>query len=370
MILNKEMQDVLSAYVDVRQVAGIEGYGNGHINDTHLVTVWKNEDKTESYRLILQRINTKIFKNPVQLMENITKVTEWIYKKIEARGGDAGREVLHIVPTKENVSYFVSEEGNYYRVYTFIENGVCLDAPRTREDLVESGLAFGGFQGDLADFPAEKLYETIPDFHNTVKRLEVLKQAVAEDVCGLVAGVKEEIDFVLSQEETVTYCAQCKEKLPLRVTHNDTKLNNVMLDAITEKALCVLDLDTVMPGYVMDDFGDGIRIGASTALEDEKDLTKVSCDLAMFHAFTQGFLKGTEGRLTEDEIKTLPLGALMMTFECGIRFLTDYLQGNVYFKVAYPEHNLVRARNQFALVKDINKKMSEMNQIMVEFAKI
>lgn len=370
MVLKKELRDVLAAYVNVQNVAEMKTYGSGHINDTNLITVWENDGHTASRRMILQRINHSIFKNPEDLMENIIRVTEWLRQKIETRGGDVSREVLRVIPTKTGQSFYVSEEGNYYRMYSFIENGLCLDLPRTEDDLYESGRAFGIFQGDLADFPVNDLHETIPDFHNTVKRLDALKQAVAEDVCGLVETVEDEIAFALSEEECVTYCAECKKNLPVRVTHNDTKLNNAMLDALTEKALCVLDLDTVMPGYAMDDFGDAIRFGASTALEDEKDLTKVSCDLSMFRAFADGFLKGTNGNLSKEEILLLPLGAKMMTYECGIRFLMDYLQGNVYFKVAYPEHNLVRARNQFELVKDMNGKMDEMNQIMVEFAKI
>lgn len=370
MILKKELSDVLTAYGVVDYVAGVQAYGNGHINDTHLVTLRDVKADSGFTKLIIQKINTSIFKNPVHLMENITQVTQWIQNKIEARGGDVMREALCIVPTKEGDSYFITDEGSYYRAYVFIDGGVCLDKARTPKDLYESGMGFGGFQRCLADFPAENLHETIPDFHNTVKRLEAFKHAVAEDVCNLAASVQSEIDFALSMEEKVTYCAECKKNLPLRVTHNDTKLNNVMLDSETEKALCVLDLDTVMPGYAMDDFGDGIRVGANTALEDEKDLSKVSCDLSLFRAFTEGFLKGTEGSLTKEEIELLPLGALIMAYECGIRFLMDYLQGNVYFKVMYPEHNLVRARNQFALVKDINKKMVELNQIMVEFAKM
>ncbi len=366
----KELWEVLAAYMDVNMVAEIKPYGNGHINDTNLVTVWKDEGHTDSCRMILQRINHGIFKNPDQLMENIVKVTGWLRTKVQERGGDGEREVLSVILTKDGQACYTSQEGNYYRMYTFIDNGICLDLPRKKEDLYESGVAFGVFQGDLADFPVNDLFETIPDFHNTVKRLEALKQAIHEDVCGLVKTVEEEIAFALSEEESVTYCAECKKMLPVRVTHNDTKLNNAMLDTVTEKALCVLDLDTVMPGYAMDDFGDSIRFGASTALEDEKDLSKVSCDIAMFRAFAEGFVKGTGGNLTKEEILLFPLGAKMMTYECGIRFLMDYLQGNVYFKVAYPEHNLVRARNQFALVKDMNKKMDEMNQIMEEFAKI
>jgi len=370
MVRKKELYEVLSAYGIEKSVVDIQAYGNGHINDTDLVTFTDEKDETVFHKLIVQRINTSIFKNPKRLMENIDLVTKWILRKIEERGGDTTREVLRIVPTKDGALYYVSDDGKCYRAYLFIEDGICLEQPRSKEDFYESGIAFGGFQGALADFPAEKLYETIPDFHDTSKRFAALKQAIEEDVCGLAVSVKEEIEFALSQENDVIYCAECKKNLPLRVTHNDTKLNNAMLDAKSQKALCVLDLDTVMPGYAMDDFGDSIRFGASTALEDEKDLSKVSCSLEMFRAYADGFLKGTEGRLTKEEIMLFPLGAKMMTYECGIRFLMDYLQGNVYFKVAYPEHNLVRARNQFALVKDMNKKMDEMNQIMVEFAKI
>ena len=366
-MLKKELHDVLSAYVDVMSIAEIKTYGSGHINDTNLITLWENVEQTASRCMILQRINHAVFKDPGKLMENIMRVTEWLSKKIEARGGDVSREVLHVIPTKTGQSYYVSDAGNYYRMYSFIENGLCLDLPRTKADFYESGVMFGVFQGDLTDFPVKDLHESIPDFHNTVKRLDALKRAIEEDVCGLAHTVKEEIAFALSEEDSVTYCAECKKSLPVRVTHNDTKLNNVMLDETTQKALCVLDLDTVMPGYAMDDFGDSIRFGASTALEDEADLKKVSCDLSMFRAFTEGFIKGTGGNLTKEEILLLPLGAKMMTYECGIRFLMDYLQGNVYFKVAYPEHNLVRARNQFALVKDMNEKMDEMNQIMQEF---
>ena len=363
MELTKELMEVLECYGFSGRLTNVERYGNGHINDTFLLELSDPQEK-----VILQKINGKIFPNAEELMENITRVTDWIADKIRQEGEEPARRVLHIIRTKEGSTYYRTVEGSAYRAYMFIENGLCLEQPRKPEDFYESGMAFGGFQGYLADFPAEKLHETIPDFHNTLWRFGNLKKAVEEDICGRAAVVKDEIEYAFSKENMVIDCFGQKEakNIPLRVTHNDTKLNNAMLDAATEKALCVLDLDTVMPGYAMDDFGDSIRFGTNTAVEDEKDLSKVSCDLELFKAYTEGFIKGTEGRLTEDEITLFPLGAKMMTYECGIRFLTDYLQGDVYFKTAYPEHNLVRARNQFALLKDMDAKTKQMDAIICE----
>lgn len=361
--ITEELQDVLENYGFVSRLETAEAYGNGHINDTLLLNL-----KEPACRVILQKINGKIFPNADELMENICCVTEWIAAKITAEGGDPARRVLHIIPTNGGKAYYKTKAGNAYRAYVFIENGLCLEQPRKPEDFYESGVAFGGFQGYLADFPAEKLYATIQNFHNTLWRFENLKKAVEEDICGRAVSVQEEIIYAFSKEEMIIDCDSQKKqkKIPLRVTHNDTKLNNAMLDEVTEKALCVLDLDTVMPGYAMDDFGDSIRFGTNTAVEDEKDLSKVSCDLELFRVYAQGFLKGTGGRLTEEEIFMFPLGAKMMTYECGIRFLTDYLQGDVYFKTAYPEHNLVRARNQFALLKDMDRKTEQMDAIIRE----
>lgn len=359
----KELQEVLENYDFLSRAENIKNYGNGHINDTLLL-----ELKNPVERVMLQKINNKIFPDTDHLMENITRVTGWIADKIAAQGENPARRVLHIIKTKEGTSYYRTKDGNAYRAYIFIEDGICLEQPRKPEDFYESGMAFGGFQGYLADFPAEQLHETIPDFHNTVKRFDTFQKAVEEDVCKRAASVREEITYAFSKEKMIVDCDSQKkmQNIPLRVTHNDTKLNNAMLDAATEKALCVLDLDTVMPGYAMDDFGDSIRFGTNTAVEDEKDLSKVSCNLELFKVYAEGFLKGTGGRLTEEEISLFPLGAKMMTYECGIRFLTDYLQGDVYFKTAYPEHNLVRARNQFALLKDMDRKTEQMEAIIKE----
>lgn len=364
MMISDELREVMEQYGYAERVLSAESYGNGHINDTVLITL-----QNPSERVILQRINTKIFTQPQQLIENITRVTEWIAKQIQANGGDVRREVLHLIPTLAGECYYATRNGNYYRAYRFIEEGVCLEQPRNKEDLYESGIAFGKFQGALADFPSEKLHETIPNFHNTRKRFETFEKSVQ---CAKQTergrDAEAEIQYAYSKEPMITECDKLKKSqgIPVRVTHNDTKLNNVMLDAKTEKALCVLDLDTVMPGFAMDDFGDSIRFGANTACEDEADLSKVSFDLDLFRAYAEGFLKGTGGRLTEAEVRLLPLGAKMMTYECGIRFLADYLDGDVYFKVKYPTHNLVRARNQFALLRDMDNKTEEMNQIIEE----
>ncbi len=354
------VHEILKTFINAEDITDIRPYGNGHINDTVLVQM-----KDSSTSFILQKINTAIFRQPVQLMENIQKVTDWISRTILAEGGDPRTGVLHVVPATDQKSYYCSEDGSYYRVYEFID-GICLDLPRNEMDFYESGVAFGKFQGYLSDFPVGELHDTIPDFHNTGKRFEALMKAVEGDSVGRAAGVASEIAFAVSQKESVEYCMKCKKELPVRVTHNDTKLNNVMLNPVTGKALCVLDLDTVMAGYAMDDFGDSIRFGASSALEDEKDLSRVWMNLDMFAAFARGFLSAAKDKLTLEEIRLFPLGAKMMTYECGIRFLTDYLQGDTYFKVAYPEHNLVRARNQFTLVRDIEKKMNAMQEIILK----
>lgn len=359
-----ELKEVLEQYGYAESVLSVEPYGNGHINDTTLLVLQQPDE-----RVILQRINTKIFACPEQLIENISRVTEWIATKVAAEGGDVTREVLHLIPTLSGGNFYKAGSGNYYRVYRFIEGGLCLEQPRSRDDFYESGIAFGKFQGYLADFAWEQLHITIPNFHNTRKRFEAFEKSVQSET-GKVRGADAEdaIAYAFSKEPMITECDELKEtqNIPLRVTHNDTKLNNVMLDAKTQQALCVLDLDTVMPGYAMDDFGDSIRFGANTAKEDEQDLSKVSFDLDLFRAYVEGFLKGTGGRLTEAEVKLLPLGAKMMTYECGIRFLADYLDGDIYFKIHYPTHNLVRARNQFALLKDMDNKTKEMNKIIKE----
>ena len=341
-------------------------YGSGHINDTYRLTY---ETPQGTKRYILQRMSKSIFKKPVELMENVSGVTAWLRKKIIENGGDPERETLTLVKSNDGLPYFVDSTGEYWRVYLFIEGATCYDAVKDDNDFYQSAVAFGHFQRLLADYPAETLHETIKDFHNTPDRLEKFKKAAAEDICGRAASVQKEIDFILEREELThaLYDLQLDGRLPLRVTHNDTKLNNIMIDDETGKAICVIDLDTVMPGLTANDFGDSIRFGASTALEDEQDLSKVSCDLHLFDVYARGFIEGCGGALTDLEIDMLPMGAILMTFENGIRFLTDHLEGDHYFHIHREGHNLDRCRTQLILVKDMQEKLPQMNAIIQKY---
>ena len=349
-------EKVLQAFQLDAAPVSCERYGFGHINVTYLVV-------TESgRRYILQKINNSIFKDVAGLMGNIAAVTKYLRKIVTDPRG-----VLTLVPTKDGKDYLEHEDGSFWRVYDFVEQSLCLQAPETPEDFYQSAVAFGNFQQQLKDFPAETLCEVIPNFHNTVDRYRIFKEALAADVCGRAASVKAEIDFALAREqEAGTLVNMLAEgKLPLRVTHNDTKLNNVMLDEATRKPLCVIDLDTTMPGLSLYDFGDSIRFGAATAAEDEKDLDKMVMDLSLFETYTKGFLSACPG-LTENERDMLPMGAKLMTLECGVRFLTDYLSGDTYFATHYEGQNLDRCRTQFKLVADMEGKWDEMKRIVAE----
>lgn len=263
----------------------------------------------------------------------------------------------------------MDSKGEYWRSYKFITDATCYDRVEKPEDFYESAVAFGNFQRLLADYPAATLHETIKGFHDTRARFQVFKNAVEQDVCGRADSVRKEIEFVLAHEETANVFGELQDKgqLPLRVTHNDTKLNNIMIDNVTRKGICVIDLDTVMPGLAMNDFGDSIRFGASTAAEDEKDLSKVSCSMELFEIYAKGFLQGRAGSLTPKEVELLPMGAKVMTYECGMRFLTDYLQGDHYFKIHREGHNLDRARTQFKLVEDMEAKWDTMARIVRKY---
>ncbi len=340
-------------------VTGAAPYGNGHINDTFLVTARYADGSPKRY--ILQSINTNVFKKPHEVMHNIEKVTSFL----RTRESDE-RRVMSLVKTRDGGAYHTDADGRCWRLYDFIEDSICLDLPESTEDFYQSAVAFGQFQNYLNEFPVSELFETIPNFHNTPDRYRKFLEAVEADKCGRAASVSGEIEFVKERAEfySVLFDAEKEGKLPFRVTHNDTKINNVMLDAATRTALCVIDLDTIMPGFSVNDFGDSIRFGASTAAEDEKDLSKVWMDLDLFEAYAKGFLKGAGGLLTADEIMLLPEGAKMMTIECGMRFLTDYLEGDTYFKTKYPEHNLDRCHTQFKLVADMEQKWEHMKAIV------
>lgn len=339
-----------------------ESYGNGHINDTYLIS---------GKQYIMQRINTNIFKNPDEVMDNIVKITSFLRKKLAAEGGDPDRETMTVIPTTDGKSFYKTPEGNCYRVYKFISNAVSYDVAENSNQLYEAARAFGKFQRLLSDFPAAELHETIPHFHDTYKRFRDLKDAISSDVMHRADGVQKEIEFALGFENDTKLIGNLTEsgEIPARVTHNDTKLNNVMLEAGTDKGLCVIDLDTVMPGSLLFDYGDALRTGAATAAEDEKNLDKMHFDLNLFEAFTKGFLEEMGSSITKKEVELLPFSAKIITFECGIRFLTDYLSGDTYFKTAYPEHNLDRTRTQFKLVSEIEQKTPEMTAIIEKYIK-
>ena len=356
-----DTKETLAAYFEAEPTY-CQPYGNGHINDTFLVVAER--------RYILQRMNTVVFPHPEELMENIIGVTEHIRKKAEAAGGAVARASLVVVPTLAGKKFFCDSTNHYWRLYEFTEGTKTQEVVESVADFESCAEAFGNFQQQLADYPAHLLHESIVNFHNTPWRYENLMKAVAEDRCGRLAEVEAEVQFARDREQFCKTLEKAREEgsLPLRVTHNDTKLNNILFDEKTSEPVCVIDLDTVMPGYSVNDFGDSIRFGANTAVEDETDLSKVTLDLTLFEAYARGFLKGCNGSLTEKEIELLPVGAMMMTLECGMRFLTDYLQGDVYFKVHRPGHNLDRARNQFALVADMERKLDQMNIIIKQIA--
>ena len=334
-----------------------EEFGHGHINATYRITT----DSGCEY--VLQRINKYVFKDPVRLMENASAVTAFLRERVEDP-----RLALHFIPTYDELYYYEDAEGEFWRMYDFV-GGFCLDTPESDEDFFQCAIAFGRVQHLLSDFPAHTLHETIPEFHNTIDRYRLLRESIEADPVGRVAGVQADIAFCMDREEIGATLQKMREsgQLPLRVTHNDTKLNNVLLDKKTRKSLCVLDLDTVMPGLSLYDFGDSIRFGAATAAEDEPDTSKMHMDLHLFEVYTRGYLQAAEA-LTDKEVEMLPMGALIMTLELATRFLKDYIDGDKYFKTAYPEHNLVRARSQMALVADMQSKWDEMNAIVARVA--
>ena len=362
------IRETIAAMDYVGEPVEYHAFGSGHINDTFLVTC-KAEDG--EHRYTLQRINHQVFKDPASLMANMVGVTAFLQKKVREAGGDPARESICLVYARDGKPYYRDSLGNFWKSYHFIDGVTCYDQVEKPEDFYQCGYAFGHFQGLLADYPAETLVETIPDFHNTPKRFVTFEQAVAEDAVGRAASVAEEIAFVREREafmHTLTDL-QARGEIPLRVTHNDTKLNNAMIDDATGRAICIIDLDTVMPGLSVNDFGDSIRFGATTAAEDEPDLDKVHFDLELYEAYTRGFLEGCGGRLTEKELWALPVGAKMMTLECGMRFLTDHLQGDTYFRIHRENHNLDRCRTQFRLVAEMEQHWDEMYAIVRKYAR-
>jgi Ser/Thr protein kinase RdoA (MazF antagonist) len=333
-----------------------EPWGSGHINDTYLATYRRNGSVV---RYIHQRINHHIFRNPEAMMDNIARVTAHLQKKL---GAKAARHALTLVLTRDGKSFHRDGDGNYWRTFTCIEGARSHDTIQTPRQAREAARAFGEFQRLLADMPAPRLQETIPDFHHTPKRFAALERVIEADVAKRAAHAKAEIKFALKHKPLCD--ALLSAGLPERVTHNDTKINNVLLDEQTNEAVCVIDLDTVMPGLALYDFGDMVRTATCRAAEDERDLGKIHMELELFEALAQGYLASAGDFLTRGERAKLVVSGKLITFEIGVRFLTDYLQGDVYFKVHRDGHNLDRCRTQFKLVESITTQEEKMDRIV------
>ena len=364
----KVLAEVISAYDFPQTLLGAVRYGCGHINDTYCLVCQPQEGK--AVRFILQGLSMTAFPRQDELMENFINITAHLRKKIEAAGGDVMRETLNVVPTRDGKPYHTDSTGRVWRLTHYVEGTVCLQ--KATPDLFEaSARAFGRFQWLLADYPAETLHETIANFHNTEDRFRKFLAVLEADPLGRAKEVAAEIKFAMDRKAdcSVALNALREGKLPLRVTHNDTKLINVLIDEVSQEGICIIDLDTTMPGLSIYDFGDSIRFGANHSAEDEKDLSKVLFDIELYKRYTRGFLEGAKGGLTQAELEYLPWGAKLMTLECGIRFLTDYLDGDNYFHIRYPEQNLDRCRTQFKLVSDMEARWDKMHEIVREIAK-
>ena len=353
--MNEHELAILRQFCLDAEPASCTPYGCGHINRTYLVA-------TAGGRCyILQKINHHTFRDVAGLMENIELVTEHLRRK-----SPDPRSVLTLIRTKDGKSYLEADDG-YWRVFRFVEDSICLQQPESDADFYERAVGFGTFQPLLSDFPAEKLHETIPNFHNTPDRYRAFHETLTRDPMHRAAQVQPEIEFALARQAEMAALQNALDagELPLRVTHNDTKLNNVLFDAKTRKALCIIDLDTVMPGSALYDYGDSIRFGAATAAEDERELDKMEMSLERFRVFTRGYVRACPG-LTQKELELLPLGAKVMTMECGVRFLTDHINGDNYFSIHREGQNLDRAHTQFKLVADMERKWDKMKEIVNE----
>ena len=372
------LQEIACRFAIEEGKISVTPFGHGHINSTYLVEY--DGDGAGEKRLILQKVNTTVFPKIRELTDNMAAVTSFLQKKIAGEGGDPRRETLNMIPLVSASEsdqawqrYLYHEEGtpDYWRMFRFVTGASSYEQPRRLEDLYQSGAAFGKFQKMLSDFPVDRLYEVIPGFHDTRARYAALVKAVNDDVYGRADSCRPEIEFSLKRKGLSELFEGLLERgeLPVRVAHNDTKTNNVMIDDVTGKGICVVDLDTVMPGLAPFDFGDAVRFCTNTALEDEPDTGKVGFSLERYRAFLEGFMEGCGGALTPAETAHMSDGAMVMTYEVGIRFLTDYLQGDPYFKTDYETHNLVRTRTQLRLLELMEAHKEEMDEIAVKLTK-
>jgi hypothetical protein len=358
----KQLQEISKKFQIYGEILHAETLKIGHINETYTATYDQGGTRV---RYIHQKINRSVFKNPAAVMKNVMRVTTHIRKKQETRNlRDATRRSLIVIPTRDGKSFYENGGNEVWRTFVFIEGVETYEAVQSPQQAYQAGRAFGEFQQLLVDLPGERLVETIPDFHHTRKRFAALQQAVEKDRNNRAQGAKSEIEFALKHESIVDVIltAMSKGKIPERITHNDTKFNNVMLDVLTGEAMCIVDLDTVMPGCALYDFGDMVRTTTSPTLEDELDLSKVRMQMPMFKQLAQGYLSTACQFLTKSEKAHIAFAGKLITFEIGIRFLTDYLSGDTYFRIHRSAHNLDRCRTQFKLVESIERQEDVMQK--------
>lgn len=365
--MKESLKAAILAYGIWPEDAETNSFGNGHINDTFLVS-----QKQTGEKIVLQRINSYVFKKPKLVIDNIRKVTDHLRRKIILEGGRAEKETLRLLSLQaNNQDFFVDKEGEYWRAYHYIDGASSFEVARSPEDMYQAGRVFGRFQRRLDDFPMEELWDTIEGFHNTKLRLEAFYEVLERDPLGRKAELEPEIDFILKREAEMKSLVDYLEAglLPLRVTHNDTKLNNVLIDNLTGQGLCATDLDTVMPGLSLYDFGDAIRFGTNSANEDEEDQERVKMVLDYYEAYSKGYLEEAGTILTSKEKELLALGAKVITLECGMRFLMDYIDGDIYFKIHRPKQNLDRARTQFKIAKELEDKWDLLEEINYKYSR-
>jgi aminoglycoside phosphotransferase (APT) family kinase protein len=363
---SKQILDIGRLFSIDGQFLSAESYGTGHINET-FISAYQTVNGIRKY--IHQRLNHQVFKEPVKVMENIERVTRHIYQKVISMGGDPERQCLSLVPSSNGIYYSQSLDGSYWRTYRFIDGASTYDLPQSPMQVYAAAKAYGDYQKMLTDMPGLRLHETIPDFHNTPLRYQSFLNALNNNINHRVENAQEEINFILDREpDTRVVITQITDhRIPERVTHNDTKLNNVLIDDCTGEGICVIDLDTTMPGSCLYDFGDMVRSGTITSAEDEPDLAKVHLDVFMFEQVARGYIEATQSFLTPAELSLLAFSGKLITFEQAIRFLTDYLNGDKYYKIKYPEHNLHRARTQIKLVSEIERQMTNLEKIIDKY---
>lgn len=362
--MSEYIRNSVLPHFNINSVKQMSVFDSGHINNTFYI-------ETEDGNYVIQQINHNVFKHPEHVMANIMNVTGHLKKKIVEQNGNPERETLSFIPSETGEYYYKTSKGEYFRVYKFIGDVTTYQIVEKPEHFYNAAKAFGKFQNMLSDFPADVLYETIENFHHTPLRYTALEKAIAADKMGRADSVKKQIEFAMDRKKDAAILTEAiaNGEIPIRVTHNDTKLNNVLIDKKTNQGICVIDLDTVMPGSMLYDFGDSIRFGTNPAAEDEPDLSKVNMNMELYRQYTLGYLSELKESITEKELELLPVSAKIMTLECGVRFLTDYLEGDTYFKIDYEEQNLHRTGTQFKLVEDMEKNMEEMAKIANDIMK-